>query len=39
MARDEIDNGQNVDAIEMAQNIVESQTAEIAIMQDLLTQL
>ncbi|MBW9111547.1 DUF305 domain-containing protein [Microbacterium trichothecenolyticum] len=39
MAQDEINNGQNADAIEMAQNIVDSQTAEIAIMQDLLTQL
>ena len=39
MARDEVDNGQNADAVEMAQTIVDTQTAEIATMQELLAQL
>ena len=39
MAQDEVDNGQNTDAVAMAQNIVETQTAEIATMQELLAQL
>lgn len=39
MAQDEVDNGQNVDAIELAQTIVDTQTAEIATMQELLAQL
>ncbi|WP_404448253.1 DUF305 domain-containing protein [Microbacterium marinum] len=39
MAQDEIDNGQNPDAIEMAQNIVDTQTAEIAEMENILAAL
>ena len=39
MAQDEVDNGQNTDAVAMAQNIVETHTAEIATMQELLAQL
>ena len=39
MAQDEGDNGQNADAIEMAQTIIDTQTAEIATMQELLAQL
>ncbi len=39
MAQDEVDNGQNPDAVEMAQTIVDTQTAEIAQMQELLAQL
>ena len=39
MAQDEVDNGQNTDAVAMAQTIVETQTAEIATMQELLAQL
>ncbi|MFK4116212.1 DUF305 domain-containing protein [Microbacterium sp. NPDC006705] len=39
MAQDEVDNGQNPDAVEMAQTIVDTQTAEITEMQELLAQL
>lgn len=39
MAQDEVDNGQNPDAIAMAQTIIDTQTAEIATMQELLAQL
>jgi uncharacterized protein (DUF305 family) len=39
MAQDEVDNGQNTDAVALAQTIVETQTAEIATMQELLAQL
>ena len=39
MAQDEVDNGQNADAVALAQTIVETQTAEIATMQELLAQL
>ncbi|WP_426321015.1 DUF305 domain-containing protein [Microbacterium sp. E-13] len=39
MAQDEVDDGQNADMVELAQNIIESQTAEIATMQELLAQL
>ncbi|WP_439591877.1 DUF305 domain-containing protein [Microbacterium sp.] len=39
MAQDEVDNGQNAGAIKMAQTIIDTQTAEIATMQDLLAQL
>jgi uncharacterized protein (DUF305 family) len=39
MAQDEVDNGQNPDAIELARTIVDTQTAEIATMQELLAQL
>jgi uncharacterized protein (DUF305 family) len=39
MAQDEVDNGQNPDAVAMAQTIVDTQTAEIAQMQELLAQL
>ncbi|WP_438354666.1 DUF305 domain-containing protein [Microbacterium sp. CJ88] len=39
MAQDEVDNGQNADAIGMAQTIIDTQTAEIATMQELLAQL
>ncbi|MCM6763308.1 DUF305 domain-containing protein [Rathayibacter sp. ZW T2_19] len=36
MAQTEVDEGQNTDAIEMANTIVQTQTEEIATMQDLL---
>ncbi|WP_258072523.1 DUF305 domain-containing protein [Rathayibacter sp. AY1C2] len=36
MAQTEVDKGQNADAIEMAEMIVQTQTEEIATMQDLL---
>ncbi|GAA1938306.1 DUF305 domain-containing protein [Microbacterium aoyamense] len=36
MAQDEVDNGHNPDAIAMAQTIIDTQTAEIATMQELL---
>ncbi|WP_311316384.1 DUF305 domain-containing protein [Rathayibacter sp. PhB152] len=36
MAQTEVDEGQNADAIEMAEMIVQTQTEEIATMQDLL---
>lgn len=36
MAQTEVDEGQNADAIEMANTIVQTQTEEIATMQDLL---
>ncbi|WP_298740937.1 DUF305 domain-containing protein [uncultured Microbacterium sp.] len=39
MAQDEVDNGQNADAVASAQTIVATQTAEIATMQELLAQL
>ena len=39
MAQDEVDNGQNPDAIAMAQTIIDTQTAEIATMQELLGSL
>jgi uncharacterized protein (DUF305 family) len=39
MAQDEVDNGQNPDAIAMAQTIVDTQTVEIATMQELLGSL
>ena len=39
MAQDEVDNGQNSDAIAMAQTIIDTQTAEIATMQELLGSL
>lgn len=39
MAEAQIDNGQNPDAVALAQKIVEDQTAEITEMQELLTQL
>ena len=39
MAQDEVDNGQNADAIGMAQTIIDTQTAEIATMQELLARL
>ncbi|SDH21864.1 DUF305 domain-containing protein [Microbacterium pygmaeum] len=39
MAQNEVDNGQNTDAIGMAQTIIDTQTAEIATMQELLGQL
>jgi len=39
MAQDEVNNGQNADAVAMAQTIVDTQTAEIAEMQELLAQL
>lgn len=38
MAQDELDNGQNPDALAMAKTIVETQTAELATMQELLAQ-
>ena len=39
MAQAQIDNGQNPDAVALAQKIVEDQTAEITEMQELLAQL
>ncbi|MFD1716139.1 DUF305 domain-containing protein [Amnibacterium flavum] len=39
MAQTELDNGQNEDALALAQKIIDDQTAEIATMQDLLTTL
>ncbi|WP_345752573.1 DUF305 domain-containing protein [Microbacterium rhizophilus] len=39
MAQTQVDNGQNPDAVALAQKIVEDQTAEITEMQELLTQL
>ncbi|WP_438353908.1 DUF305 domain-containing protein [Microbacterium sp. CJ88] len=39
MAQDEVKNGKNPDAVTMAQSIVTTQTAEIAKMKSLLTQL
>lgn len=39
MAQTQIDNGQNPDAVSLAQKIVEDQTAEITEMQELLAQL
>ena len=39
MAEQELDNGQNEDAVELAQQIIDAQTAEIAEMQDLLAEL
>lgn len=39
MAQREIDNGENPDAIELAQTIIDTQTAEIAMMQDILATL
>ena len=39
MAQNEVDNGQNADAIDMAESIIDTQTAEIAQMEQLLTEL
>jgi uncharacterized protein (DUF305 family) len=39
MSEQEVDNGQNADAVELAQQIIDAQTAEIAEMQDLLDEL
>ncbi len=39
MAQQELDNGQNPEALELAQKIVDDQTAEIAEMQSLLSEL
>ena len=39
MAQRELDNGENPDALELAQTIIDAQTAEIATMQDILTTL
>lgn len=39
MAQDEVDNGQNPDAVALAQTIVDTQQAEIEEMQELLTAL
>lgn len=39
MAEDELDDGSNADVLALAQRIVTSQTAEIATMQEMLTQL
>jgi len=39
MAQTQIDNGKNPDAVALAQKIVEDQAAEIAEMQELITQL
>jgi uncharacterized protein (DUF305 family) len=39
MAQDVVEDGENPDVIELAQSIIASQTAEIATMQEMLTQL
>ncbi|MET2010193.1 DUF305 domain-containing protein [Microbacterium chocolatum] len=39
MAQDEVDDGQNADAIALANDIIASQTEEIATMRELLSQL
>lgn len=39
MAQDEVDDGQNADAVALAQSIIETQTAEIAQMEQLLADL
>lgn len=39
MAQDEVDNGQNADAVELAEKIVTDQTEEIVTMQELLASL
>lgn len=39
MAQQELDNGENPDALELAQTIIDAQTAEIATMQDILATL
>lgn len=39
MAQDEVDNGQNADAVEMAQTIIDTQTSEIATMKEILASL
>lgn len=39
LAQDEVDDGQNADAIGMAQTIIDTQTAELTTMQELLAQL
>lgn len=39
MAEQEVDNGQNADAVELAERIIDAQSAEIAEMQDLLAEL
>lgn len=39
MAQDEVDNGENADAVALANDIITSQTEEIATMRELLSQL
>ncbi|MGV9194375.1 DUF305 domain-containing protein [Microbacterium sp. MC2] len=39
MAQEQVDNGQNPDAVALAQKIVDDQTAEIATMEDILASL
>jgi uncharacterized protein (DUF305 family) len=39
MAQSEVDNGQNADVIALAENIIDSQTAEITTMEDILATL
>jgi len=39
MAQQELDNGENPDALELAQTIIDAQTAEIATMKDILATL
>lgn len=39
MAQDEVDNGQNSDAVALAETIIESQTTEIATMKEILATL
>ena len=39
MAQDEVDNGQNNDAVALAETIIESQTTEIAAMKEILATL
>jgi len=39
MAQQELDNGENPDALALAQTIIDAQTAEIALMQDILATL
>lgn len=39
MAQDQVDNGQNSDAVDLAQKIIDDQTAEITTMEDILASL
>ena len=39
MSQQELDNGENADALDLAQTIIDAQTAEINEMQELLSQL
>ena len=39
MAQDEVDDGQNSDAVSLAQKIIDTQTAEITTMEEILATL